>query len=338
MTQNERYFRRVVGSVGMTLLLFLLMLNLFGVLLVFFSALLSIFIQNEAAYYIVYQTVYAAGYLASFMVPVALLKRLIGKGGYPYFSMQAPPKVSPWLPLMIPAAITLIFSAAYVNSALVDIFHYSAFSSEVIWESVGEGTAPYRLVLDFIVICAVPGFCEEFLFRGAIMTNLMPFGRSNAILISALLFGLMHQNAEQVLFAFAAGIVLGVVYEKTGSIWNCTILHILNNFISVFESAILQKLGDLFASSVAITLLEAGVFALGVICLLILVKKFFSEKHDLRNGVFGRSISELHVCAAYPVAQKRAVKLFFTPSMIIFLSVCVLQILLLLLVAVLYVG
>ncbi len=338
MTQNERYYRRVIGSIGMTLLLFLLLLNLFGVFLVFFSLFLSAFVPNETAYYVIYQTVYAAGYLASFMVPVALLKRLIGKGGYPYFSMQAPPKVSPWLPLMIPAAITLIFSAAYVNSALVDIFNYSAFSSDVIWGSTEGNTEPYRLVLDFIVICVVPGFCEEFLFRGAIMTNCMPFGRSNAILISALLFAIMHQNAEQIFFAFAAGIVLGVVYEKTGSIWNCTVLHILNNFISVFESAIFQKLGDLFASSVAVTLLEAGLFVLGTLCLLILIIKFFSQKRDLRNGVFGRSISELRTYSAYPIAQKRAVRLFFTPSMTVFISICALQVILLLFAAVFYVG
>lgn len=337
MNPNELYYRKVIGSIGLSLLIFLLMINLFGVLVMFLTSILGLVTSSVTAITVVYQVVYAAGYLACFMIPVAFLKMMIGRSPYPYRSMNAPLRLSPWLALIVPAGITLVFSVAYVNASLVSIFDYSSFSSEFLWGTASaEKPALYEFVLEFLVTCLVPGFCEEFLFRGAIQTNLKPFGATNAILISAFLFGMMHQNPEQILYAFAAGVVLGVVYEKTGSIWNCTILHVLNNFASVYESVIFYKLEAYFESALVASIFEAILFAVGLISIAVLVVKFFSKKPDLRGGFFGKTLPAADGYATYPVSAKRAFKLFLTPSMVIFLVFCVLQILFLLFAAVLY--
>ena len=336
MGQNEYYYRRVIGAIGFSLLMFQLLINLFGVLITFATPILSMLSASEVTFNVLYQVFYAAGYLLCFMLPVAFLKSRIGKEGLPYRPMSAPLRISPWLILIVPAGITLVFSASYVNASFVSIFDYSDFSSEVLWGANGEKPAVYELVLDFLVTCLVPGFCEEFFFRGAILSNLRPFGRSNAILISAFLFGMMHQNPEQILYAFAAGVVLGVVYEMTGSIWNCTVLHVLNNFASVTEGPVVYKFDTLFASSLAMAVFEAVLFAVGLIALAILIARFFSRKPDLHEGVFGKSLPASDGYADYPISANRAFRLFLTPSMVIFLVICVVQILLLLLVAVLY--
>lgn len=336
MNANEYYYRRVMGAIGGTMLLFWGLINAFGVLITFLDFLLGSIAPSAVVYTVAYQLVYGAGYLASFMIPVAFLKHRIGRAGFFYRPMETSVRITPWLFLIVPAGIAVVLSTAYINSAMVSIFDYTDFSSEVIWGGDAASLAAYELVLQFIVMCVVPGFCEEFLFRGAILTNLRPFGRSTAILVSAFLFSMMHQNPEQILYTFAAGIVLGLVYEMTGSIWCPTVLHIINNFVSVTETAIFFGSGDLVTSSLATAIFEMLLITLGVIAAALLVCRFFSKKNDLRDGMFGRSLPVSDGYAACPVEASRAKKLFFTPTMIIFLCLCILQILFLLLLAVLY--
>lgn len=78
---------------------------------------------------------------------------------------------------------------------------------------------------------------EELLFRGAIQQHLLAQGRSprTAILLSALLFGVIHINPAQVVFAFLMGIALGWVSWRTGSLIPAIAGHLLNNGMSVVE-------------------------------------------------------------------------------------------------------
>ncbi len=336
MNANEAYYRRVIGAIGGTMLLFLLLINAFAVVLELYDLILSVIFISSTAYNVAYQLFYGAGYLASFMVPVAFLKSRIRRTGFSYQPMETSVRVTPYLPLIVLAGISVVHSMAYINASLVSIFDYSAFSSDVIWGGYAGAPAAYQLVLEFIVMCLVPGFCEEFLFRGAIQTNLRPFGRTTAVLISAFLFAMMHQNPEQLLYTFAAGIVLGLIYEMTGSIWCCTVLHIVNNFVSVAETALLYKWKDMLVSSLAVEIFHVILTVLGVISTVILVCRFFSKKRDFHDGIFGKSLPASDGYAACPIEAGRARKLFFTPTMIIFLILAVIQMLFLLLVAVLY--
>ena len=338
MNENEYYYRRVMGAIGGTMLLFWGLITAFGMIWVVIEELFLILSVSYTFYTVAYQLIYGAGYLASFMLPVLFLKWRIGRAGYPYQSMDTSIRGVKWLPLIVPAGIAVILSLAYINSAMVSIFNYTSFSSDVIWQSGTQKPAAYEFILEFIVMCLVPGVCEEFLFRGAILSNLRPFGRSNAILISAFLFSMMHQNAEQTLYTFAAGIVLGVVYEMTGSIWCTTVLHVINNFVSVTETALFYKLENLIISSLVISIFQMLLIALGVISAAILVSRFFSKKTDLRNGMFGKTLPVFEGYASCPIEAARARRLFFTPTMIIFLILCLIQILSLLVLAVVYVA
>lgn len=331
---NESCYRRVITAIGVGLLVFLALINLTGVMLALLRLLLSLLPITEVGAEVVYQLAYGGGYLASFMLPVLVIRRLIQRSGYVYLPMKAELRLSPLLVPIILGGMALIWAQSYLNAALVSIFQYSEFSSEVLWEST-ESLEGYQIVLTFLVTCMVPAFCEEFLFRGAILTNCLPFGRANAILISALLFGLMHQNAEQVLYAFAAGIFLGVVYERTGSIWNCVFLHMINNFSPVMIEIVAEKLGGRY-SQAASAALEGGVCLVGVICIAVLAVCLSPKKQDFREGVFGKSVPAADGYAARPVPAKRAFRLFLTFPMALFLVCCVLQIAALLGIAVIY--
>ena len=78
---------------------------------------------------------------------------------------------------------------------------------------------------------------EEFIFREGIEGYMLRNGVNKwvAIIGSALAFGIIHLNPAQVPFAAAMGIILGIIYYKSGNIVLTSILHILNNSIAVWQ-------------------------------------------------------------------------------------------------------
>lgn len=73
-------------------------------------------------------------------------------------------------------------------------------------------------------------FCEEFVFRGMVYGGYVKSGsRFWAILLSALLFGLMHMNFNQAVYAFAIGILFALLMEATDSLWAPVLCHMIFN-------------------------------------------------------------------------------------------------------------
>ena len=104
-------------------------------------------------------------------------------------------------------------------------------------------TAP-EIILYIISTAIVPAFAEEFAYRGIVLSSLRRFGDGFAIFCSALLFGAMHGNTTQIIFAFLVGLVFAFVDVKTNSIIPSVIIHFLNNFYAVITD-ILQT-NDIF--------------------------------------------------------------------------------------------
>ncbi len=336
MNPNEVVYRRTMTAIGGAMLIFVLLFDLYGTAItVIVPLLLDLFLEPDGlTYEVTYQLLYAAGYLVSFMVPVLFLKLFLKKGKRPCYPMYTSPRLSPWLPLILCSGVSLIFITANINSFFMDALgYYDSSFTQGMFASSEEPTL-HGIILEFIVMCMVPGFCEEFLFRGAILTNCLPFGRTNAILISALLFALMHRNGGQLLYAFAAGIVLGIVYERTRSIWNCVILHTLNNFVSSAQSVLLWNVQDGILSGIWITVMDTVIFALGTVSTLILLYRFYIQKREDHSlGFYGKTLDACDGYALIPVSGGRAVKLFLSPTMILFLIASAGQILLLILLA-----
>ncbi|MCR5287274.1 MAG: CPBP family intramembrane metalloprotease [Saccharofermentans sp.] len=84
-----------------------------------------------------------------------------------------------------------------------------------------------------IFIAVLPAVMEEFAFRKVIFGLTRKHGFWPAAILSSVVFGLMHQNITQGIFAFGMGIIFCYVYEKTGRIWVTMLLHFANNALSV---------------------------------------------------------------------------------------------------------
>ncbi len=76
-------------------------------------------------------------------------------------------------------------------------------------------------------------FSEELAFRGVLYRSYRQQGnRWNALLLSSLLFGLMHMNLNQACYAFVMGIALALLVEATGSMIPAFISHFCVNGLS----------------------------------------------------------------------------------------------------------
>lgn len=91
-------------------------------------------------------------------------------------------------------------------------------------------------VLVTLLASALPGLCEEFLFRGYAQTRLVErFGAVRAILACSAFFALTHLDPQHVVAVFPLGIWIGIIAWRTGSIWPAIVAHALNNAFAVVQ-------------------------------------------------------------------------------------------------------
>ena len=86
----------------------------------------------------------------------------------------------------------------------------------------------------YLAICIFAPLVEELVFRGAILRVLLDAMRSHwvAIVLSALIFSIIHFNPIQMPHAFFLGLLLGWMYYRTGSIIPGIMLHWVNNSVA----------------------------------------------------------------------------------------------------------
>lgn len=123
-----------------------------------------------------------------------------------------------------------IFIASFF-SAIISLFGYESSSSGAI-----SNYPLWQFLLDILVTAVLPGVCEEVAHRGMLLNNYKKMGAKFAILMSGLLFGLMHLNIEQFFYASIIGFFFGFVALFTENIWPCIIMHFMNNAIGTYLS------------------------------------------------------------------------------------------------------
>ena len=102
-------------------------------------------------------------------------------------------------------------------------------------QTISDDNIPYFMII--LAFSVAPAICEELAFRGFILSGFMKTRRIwLAIVLSSLLFGIMHMIPQQVFNASVLGLVLGLLAVKSNSILPGMIYHLINNIIGVAET------------------------------------------------------------------------------------------------------
>ena len=90
------------------------------------------------------------------------------------------------------------------------------------------------LVEALVLIAVLPGFCEEFLFRGFLLSGVRrSAGKWGTLLVVGVVFGLFHLYGFKLLVTSLLGILLALVCWQSGSIWPGILIHMMHNAIAV---------------------------------------------------------------------------------------------------------
>ncbi len=95
-----------------------------------------------------------------------------------------------------------------------------------------------NVVLMTIYGCIVAPITEELLFRGFVLKNLSRVSQRFGIIVSAVLFGLWHENIGQFVLAFFVGIFMGYLTVKHDSLVPAILCHMaVNTAAQIFDIA-----------------------------------------------------------------------------------------------------
>ncbi|WP_193198933.1 CPBP family intramembrane glutamic endopeptidase [Nostoc sp. MG11] len=147
------------------------------------------------------------------------------------------PKNHKWLNTVGLVILTILFSlSAFLVSFYLLLLVAPSFVEGVLRQVATNpsprSTAPlFDNLLAAIVYVVIGPITEEFLFRGIILQRwAAKWGIRSALVISSLLFGILHAN---VLGLSIFGIIMGVLYIKTRTLIVPIACHALNNFLAV---------------------------------------------------------------------------------------------------------
>ncbi len=201
---------------------------------------------------IVYLLAYVGGLLLGLLVSKTIRRRLPAQ----------PPEQKP---LSAAAFLRCALAAFGLWGIGVLIGNFPSFIVPVESMSFGWNSVPMWI----LAIVVAPIF-EELIFRKVVLDRIGSFGETPAVLCSALIFGLAHQNAGQFFLAFLLGLLFARIYLRTGKIIYTMLLHFMINFTATWEELGLLIFGNSFELWY---LLALGVFVLAGIVLLIVYRR-----------------------------------------------------------------
>lgn len=147
--------------------------------------------------------------------------------------------------LSIPNILWLILFS-YLLSPLLGVINYFSllFSKPEINNIVYDIVANHSIIISVLVIAVIPSIFEEAVYRGIFYNEYRKVNVRKGIIISALLFALLHLNFNQFSYAFVMGVIFALVIEATDSILATMVIHLVTNGSSVLSVAN-QDLSDI---------------------------------------------------------------------------------------------
>lgn len=141
-------------------------------------------------------------------------------------------------------SLLLIIPLVYMlEPLLICINAFSmAFSTNVISSTMGSIADELPYIAGLSLMALLPALVEEITFRGVLLNS---FHRDSnpwpAIIFSAICFGCMHMNLNQLTYALVLGLLMGIILEATGSILSTMLVHFVFNGTSVSMLYLLPK-------------------------------------------------------------------------------------------------
>lgn len=241
-----------------------------------------------------------------------------------YFIRKIQNRGPDYLPLNKPADVSLFRSAVFMGMMAMLICNFMTAYFVVTMERFGftfdnydfpSPDTPSGYFWLLLSNAVVPALVEEYAMRGVVLQSLRRYGERYALLVSSIIFALMHGNLTQAPFAFMLGLVIGRLVLETESMWTGILIHVINNSYAVLMTAAGDHLGDAVQVKLVIVFTTL-IFAAGIISMIwfYTIHPEKSRKHLKEPGgpsVAGRKQYRKNVWAATLSAIPMAISLIW---------------------------
>lgn len=141
--------------------------------------------------------------------------------------------------------------------------------------------------LNLLLISIIGPIFEEFFFRKLLIDRTIVYGAKVSIILSAVIFGLVHGNLNQFFYSALIGGFLGYVYIKTGRITYTIALHMIINLIgSVVSLSLNNSISSLSTGTInpIALIFVISYFTMLIISLFIGISSIWDYKKAKFNG------------------------------------------------------
>ena len=182
------------------------------------------------------------------------------------------------IPLIVLVAIPLNLGIA---GPLIELVPMNDFFGDMIREIVLEMASDQGLLMFTALVIAAP-ILEELIFRGIMLDGLLRiYSPTKAVIVSSLLFGLVHLNPAQFVGGALVGGFMGWVYVHTRSVMATILIHAAFNLTAFTESyfidveeAIDMSYAEILGGTTNYVLVVLGSVVVTLGCVFLLDKEF----------------------------------------------------------------
>ncbi len=181
-----------------------------------------------------------------FAVPSLIIASMMGKRTGEYLELDRFPAYS----VIILASLIMVLSLPLNNllsfwnsqlqlpsglSSVQEYFENKEEQGGELMKSFLDNPSKTALIINLFVIAVVPSFAEELFFRGILQKLFINWTKNVhiGILITGLVFGLLHFQFLSAVPRIFQGIIIGYLFYWTKSLWIPIIAHLVNNSFAV---------------------------------------------------------------------------------------------------------
>ena len=178
---------------------------------------------------------------------------------------------------MILWGVVVLLASGVVIEPLLELFPSAPY--EAVQQTIGLGG---WAIMSTVVAAPI---LEEVLFRGVIFESCRErLGTGGAVLLSALLFGLIHGIPVQIVNAFVVGLILGYIYLRTRSLMSVIVLHAINNGLAYISMAFFDDGGNVtLGELISVRWLYWVVYGLSAAIFLFAMVRLWRQLRDNRE-------------------------------------------------------
>jgi uncharacterized protein len=224
-----------------------------------------------------------------FLVPTIIFTRIVNKQPLKHLGLKT--RFS-WIQLGL--GILIMFVAIFLSGALSELTNHIPISSglekyfkelektyadEVMVIANMKTTTDY--IISVLIIALAPAIFEELIFRGVLQQLLVKWTRIPwlGILITSVLFSVIHSSYYGFLSRAALGLILGYLFYYSKSIWLPIIAHFFNNAFAVTAMYLMNKQGGLTAAKMD----ERFPIWYGVLALAVIIALFIAYRNESKK-------------------------------------------------------